>query len=31
VRAGPASAAVENVVVAWAAGTDEFRRFEIRF
>jgi acylphosphatase len=30
-RAGPASAAVENVEVAWAAGTGEFRRFEIRF
>ncbi len=30
-RAGPASAAVENVQVTWDAATGEYRRFEIRF
>lgn len=30
-RAGPSSAVIENVEVAWDASTGEFRRFEIRF
>jgi acylphosphatase len=30
-RAGPASATVENVEVTWDTSTGEFRRFEIRF
>ena len=30
-RAGPATAVVENVEVAWGTSTGEFRRFEIRF
>ncbi len=30
-RAGPASAAVENVETEWSQPTGEFRRFEIRF